>query len=83
MRETCAACNRPLPLPKTEKSPATKKKAYWVPVDVAEDHEALIDAAAKYLGVFDEPFYQQKVMEIGVVLILQDDKLRDFGKARA
>lgn len=79
-RETCATCNRPLPLPKTEKSPPTKKMAYWVPADISDDHAALIEAAAKHLGCYDEPFYQSKVMDIGVALILQDAALKDFAK---
>lgn len=76
--EPCPSCERRVPFPKTERTPPTKKKAYWLPADSADAHHELIDAAAKYLGCYEQPFYEAKVMEVGVVLILQDANLAGF-----
>lgn len=78
--ETCTGCGRRVPFPKTEKSPQTKKKAYWVAVDDAEDHDAILRAAAKHLGVAEQPFYEFKTVTVALTLLLQDESLRGFGK---
>lgn len=76
----CPTCNRRVPRPKTEASPPTRRMAYWTPADSSDDHKALIAAAARHLGCYEQPFYEAKVMEIGVVLILQDPKLENFAQ---
>ena len=80
MRETCATCNRPLPLPKTERTPQSKKKAYWVPIDEHEAHEDVLTTAAKFLGCFDQPYYEFKTVTLALALVLQDESLRGYAQ---
>lgn len=76
MRERCDSCSQLLPLPKTEKSPPTKKVAYYLPVDIADAHQALLEEWAEFLGCIDKPFYQAKVIEFFGTFARQHEELR-------
>lgn len=74
--QDCPTCSRRVPLPKTEKSPPSKKKAYWIPSDIAGAHQEIIDTVAEFLGCKDKPYYEAKVMEFCAVFARQHEELR-------
>lgn len=78
--QPCPICERRVPLPKTEKSPPTKHKGYWVPADEHEAHEDVLATAAKFLGVYEQPFFEFKTVTLALALILQDESLRGFAQ---
>lgn len=82
MRERCITCERPLPLPKSEKSPPVKKVAYWIPADESEAHEELLDSLAEFLGCFDQPFHRYKAVLLASVALMQDESWRGFANTR-
>jgi hypothetical protein len=47
--------------------------AYRVPDDAIESHDEIMEAAARHLGVYDEPMWRYKVVLSGAVLILQGE----------
>jgi hypothetical protein len=78
--EDCPTCNRRVPKLKTEKTPPTKHKGYWVPADEYPTHEELLAAAAQFLGCYDQAFYEFKTVTLALALILQDENLRGFAQ---
>lgn len=69
----CPTCKRRVPYPKTPQSPTSKVFAYRVPDDAIESHDEIMEAAARHLGVYDEPMWRYKVVLSGAVLILQGE----------
>lgn len=81
--QPCPACKRRVPFEKTEKSPPTKKKGYWVPADEFDAHEEVLGAAAAHLGVVEQPFHEFKTVTLALALVLQDESLRGFAQRRS
>lgn len=79
--QDCPVCERRVPFPKTERSPQTKKKGYWVPIDEHEGHEDVLRAAAEFLGCADQPFFEFKTVTIALAALLQDESLRGYAKS--
>jgi hypothetical protein len=67
----CPTCHRRVPFPRSEASPASKVVAYRVPTDGVDDHKAVIDAAARHLGVFESPYWRYRSIATGLILVLQ------------
>jgi len=76
----CPTCNRRVPKPKTEKTPPTKHKGYWVPADEHEAHEEILATAAQFLGCYEQAFYEFKTVTLALALVLQDENLRGFAQ---
>lgn len=81
--QTCHTCLRRVPLPKTEASPPTKKMGYWTPADEYEAHRDVLETAAKFLGCYEQPFYEFKTTSLALALVLQDESLRGFAQRSA
>lgn len=81
--EPCPACERRVPLPKTEKTPPTKHKGYWVPADEHKAHEEVLETAAKFLGCYEQAFYEFKTVTLALALVLQDESLKGIAQRRA
>ena len=80
---TCEACKRKIPYPRKETSPLSKTFSYRVPADEAVAHQELMEEAARYVGVAEQPFERFKLLALAVALVLQDEGLRGFGRRAA
>ena len=78
---TCDACKRRIPYPKKESSPSSKTFAYRVPVDEAEAHDEVAQAAAEHLGVLERPHWRFQLNSIAYAAVLMDASLKDVGRA--
>ncbi len=78
--EDCPTCERRVPLPKTEKTPPTKHKGYWVPADEYEAHVEILDQTAKFLGCYEQAFYEFKAVTVALAVVLQDESLRGLAQ---
>lgn len=76
---TCPTCERRVPFPRKESSPVSKVKAYRVPLDEVDAHEEILDAAARELGYMDRPFHVFWTITHGLVLALQDARVKQEG----
>lgn len=76
--QTCPACERRVPHPPKESSPQSKKKAYWVAVDEHKAHEEVLEAAAKFIGTYERPFWEFQTVTIALALLLQDENMRGY-----
>lgn len=76
----CPTCNRRVPKPKTKASPPTKHKGYWVPADEHKAHEEVLETAAKFLGCYEQAFYEFKTVTLALALILQDESLNGYAQ---
>ena len=81
--QTCGVCKRRVPHPRKESSPVTKTVSYRVPVDEHEAHKDVLETAAKFLGVHEQPHWQFKAMSLALALVLQDEDLRGFAQRGA
>lgn len=79
----CGTCKRKVPHPRKPSSPTSKTFAYRVPVDEAEAHADVLDQAARFVGVAEQPFWNFKVLALALALVLQDESLRGFGRRAA
>ena len=70
---TCPTCQRRIPHPKKESSPKTKTFSYRVPVDDAETHDEILQAAAEHLGILKDPHWRWKLATMSAALILQGE----------
>ena len=77
--DKCPTCERRVPHPKKADSPQSKVFAYRVPLDDAETHGEILDAAATELGIFSEPHHRFKLALYGATLILQGARLDETG----
>lgn len=77
--ETCPTCNRRVNHPKKASSPSSKVFGYRVPIDDAETHGEILDAAAEALGILPEPHHRFKLALYGAMLILQGARLEETG----
>lgn len=77
--DTCPVCTRRVPFPKKADSPQSKVFAYRVPIDDAETHGEILDAAATELGIFSEPHHRFRLALYGATLILQGARLEETG----
>jgi len=75
----CPVCTRRVPYPKKADSPQSKVFAYRVPIDDAETHGEILDAAAAELGIFSEPHHRFRLALYGAMLILQGARLEETG----
>ena len=78
--EECFVCKRRVPYPKRESSPVTLTRSYRVPLDEAEAHGDVLETAAKFLGVYEQPHWVFKCYSLALALVLQDEKLRGFAQ---
>lgn len=76
--QDCPTCNRRVPLPKTDKTPPTKHKGYWVPADEYDAHLEILETAAKHLGCYEQAFWEFKTAALALYLVLQDETLAGF-----
>lgn len=81
--QSCPTCERRLPFPRKESSPTSKTFAYRVPVDEAEAHQDVLEQAARFVGVGEQPFERFKVVALALALVLQDESLRNFARRDA
>ena len=77
--QTCVVCKRRVPHPKKADSPQSKVFAYRVPIDDAETHGEILDAAATELGIFSEPHHRFRLALYGALLVLQGARLEETG----
>ena len=68
---TCPLCQRRIPHPKKDTSPKTKTFSYRVPVDDAGVHDEILSAAARHLGIYQDPHWRWQLATRGAALILQ------------
>ena len=76
--QVCPTCERRVNHTKKETTPQTKKKGYWVPADEHKAHEENLADVAKFLGCYDQPFWEFKTVVLALALVLQDESLRGF-----
>lgn len=69
--ETCVGCGRRVPHPKKSSSPKSRPISYRVPEEHMDTHKEILEAAARHAGVYDKPFWMEKLATIGAALILQ------------
>lgn len=81
--QTCETCKRKVPYPRRESSPSSKTFAYRVPNDEAVAHQELLEEAARFVGVAEQPFERFKLLALAVALVLQDESLRGFAQKAA
>jgi hypothetical protein len=78
--DKCPTCNRRVPHPKKASSPQSKVFGYRVPIDDAETHGEILDAAAEELGILQEPHHRFRLALYGAMLILQGARLTEVGE---
>ena len=78
--QTCPTCEERKPYPPKPSSPPSKKMGYWLPADEKQAHDDVLVTAAKFLGVYEQPYWQFKTTSMALALVLQDESLRGFGQ---
>lgn len=81
--EKCPTCDRRVNHPRKADSPTSKTFSYRVPADEAEAHAEILEDAARYVGVAEQPFERFKLLALALALVLQDEGLRGFGRRAA
>lgn len=76
----CPTCKRRVPHPKKPATPRSAVVAFRVPVDELEAFRETWEAAADYIGVLEQAYWQHKVVTLGNGAILLDPKLKGFAK---
>lgn len=77
----CPTCDRRVNHPRKDTSPTSRPFSYRVPVDEAEAHEEVSQAAAEHLGVYERPHWRYQLNTIAYAAVLQDASLKDVGRA--
>jgi len=80
--EKCPTCQRRVNHPKKKTSPQSKVSAYRIPIDDAETHEELREAAALALDpkFTERPHWQWALNTYAYALILQGARLEERGE---
>lgn len=81
--EECELCHRRVPRERTASTPPTRPLAYRVPTDEVEAHREVLSVAAKFLGCYEQPYWQFKTLSLALALVLQDESLRGFSQRGA
>jgi hypothetical protein len=69
--DDCPTCHRRVPHRKTAASPKSSVISYRVPDESRDTHKETLEAAARHLNIYDKPFWMERLMTVGAVLILQ------------
>ncbi len=77
--EVCEGCARRVPFPKKENSPQSKTFSYRIPLDDADTHRAVAEAAAHELGILGEKYWQWKLAAYEHALVLTGHRLSEEG----
>ena len=77
--DTCPTCNRRVPHAKKKASPKTKVSSYRTPLDDAESHDEVAQAAAEALDIYRKPHWRWALNTYGYALILQGARLEETG----
>jgi len=70
-RFICPTCHRRINAKRKPTTPATKVISFRLPIANAPEWEEIIEAAAKHVGVTEESFWKWRVIERGLVELLQ------------
>jgi hypothetical protein len=81
--EKCPVCERRVSHPKKDDSPTSKPRSYRVPIDEADAHQDVLEAASKFLGTYERPFWQFQTYALALALVLQDEGMRGFAQRTA
>lgn len=74
--QTCPECARRVPHPKKKTSPTSKTISYRIPLDEAEAHEEVAEAAAHHIGVYERPHWRYLLNTYAYAAVLQDESLK-------
>lgn len=69
--QECRLCHRRVPHPKKPTSPQTKTFSYRVPMDDVEVHTEILEAAARHLGVYEQPHWRYWLATKSAAVVLQ------------
>lgn len=68
----CPTCERRIPYPRKPRSPTSGVVSYRVPVDEVDSHNEIVEAAARTVGVWDQPYWKFKLVTAALAGVLAD-----------
>lgn len=75
----CPTCQRRVNHPKKASSPQSKVVSYRVPLDDADTHDEIAEAAAKELGLHENPHWRWALNTQCYAMVLQGSRLTEKG----
>ena len=70
--QECPTCHRRVPKKRKATTPTSKTISFRLPLDNVDQWEEIIEAAAKHTGDSESAYWKWRVIERGLVLVLQE-----------